>query len=44
MEPEAAAIYVVKGAKTVFGKESVTTVKPGTKIMVADLGGKLIFI
>nr|XP_034301188.1 heat shock 70 kDa protein 12A-like [Crassostrea gigas] len=39
LEPEAAAIYVVKGAKTVFGKESVTTVKPGTKIMVADLGG-----
>nr|XP_034301175.1 uncharacterized protein LOC117681324 isoform X4 [Crassostrea gigas] len=39
LEPEAAAIYVVKGAKTTFGKESVTTVKPGTKIMVADLGG-----
>uniref|UniRef100_K1PRX6 Heat shock 70 kDa protein 12A n=1 Tax=Magallana gigas TaxID=29159 RepID=K1PRX6_MAGGI len=39
LEPEAAAIYVVKGAKTVFGKESVTTVRPGTKIMLADLGG-----
>lgn len=39
LEPEAAAIYVIKGAKTVFGKESVSTVEPGTKIMVADLGG-----
>lgn len=40
LEPEAAAIYVMKEAKTVFGKESVTTFNPGTKIMVADLGGK----
>ncbi|XP_065932831.1 uncharacterized protein [Magallana gigas] len=39
LEPEAAAIYVMKEAKTVFGKESVTTFNPGTKIMVADLGG-----
>lgn len=41
MEPEAAAIYVIKEAKTVFGGKTVTTFNPGTKIMVADLGGKL---
>lgn len=40
MEPEAAAIYVIKEAKTVFGGKTVTTFNPGTKIMVADLGGK----
>nr|XP_034301187.1 uncharacterized protein LOC105326615 isoform X2 [Crassostrea gigas] len=39
LEPEAAAIYVMKEAKTVFGKGTVTTFNPGTKIMVADLGG-----
>lgn len=40
LEPEAATIYVMKEAKTVFGKDNVTTFNPGTKIMVADLGGK----
>lgn len=39
LEPEAAAICVMKEAKTVFGKDTVTAFNPGTKIMVADLGG-----
>ena len=43
LEPEAAAIYVTKEAKTVLGKESLQSYDPGTKIMLADLGGNLRF-
>ncbi|XP_061164545.1 uncharacterized protein LOC133173581 [Saccostrea echinata] len=39
LEPEAAAIYVIKESKQVLGIESLTTYQPGAKIMLADLGG-----
>ncbi|XP_062571661.1 uncharacterized protein LOC134233693 isoform X2 [Saccostrea cucullata] len=39
LEPEAAAIYVIKESKQVLGAESLTTYEPGAKIMLADLGG-----
>ena len=39
IEPEAAAMYVTKEAKTVLGKQSFQSYDPGTKIMLADLGG-----
>ncbi|XP_056010525.1 uncharacterized protein LOC125681968 isoform X4 [Ostrea edulis] len=39
LEPEVAAIYVIKESKTVLGKKSLSTYEPGTQVMLADLGG-----
>ena len=43
LEPEAAAIYVTKMYKTNLGEESLQFYDPGTKILIADLGGNLRF-
>ena len=44
LEPEVAAIHVLMDAKMVSSKEGCTEFGPGTKLLVADLGGNVFTI